>query len=82
MPLQPWEKKRGERNALKKYYLGKDAPMVFPLSEIPGHGERQTSLAVPTAVLSVLAMHLKSHNERSKVYGDSFACDGPRVQCY
>lgn len=34
--------------------------MVSPLSEILGHGERQTSLAIPTVVLSVLAVHIKS----------------------
>lgn len=61
---QPWEK-RGikqtgkkcslEKKKRKKFSLKKDALMVSP-----GHGERQTSLAVPTAVLSVLAMHIKS----------------------
>lgn len=34
--------------------------MVSSLSEIPGHGERQTSLAIPTVVLAVLAMHINS----------------------
>lgn len=55
--------KRGEKMLLKKkkkFYLRKDAPMVSPLSEIPGHGERQPSLAVPTAVLSLLAVRIKS----------------------
>lgn len=56
--------KRGGKNALKKkkkkFYLRKDAPMVSPLSEIPGHGEIQPSLAIPAAVLSLLPVHIKS----------------------